>query len=196
MAVLGLGAYLFSAAVCARAGQPATGVEKKSGKGRCSVLMRFGNLLEQQVTIEADRVKGPDFNLTREGDVWYGFIRSRPTRFRTTGDEISGNAAGLDLMLHLFRKAETLRIRGLVGGRRVSVDISGIKVRVDAGASGGAESSTHLVLELTEPGRYKGQFGQGATIAPAELVASGCDLAGLKSRPGLVVALFLWWLGN
>ena len=193
---LSLGAYLFGMALCCRAGRPEARVKGGKSGQKCTVLMIFGNQVKQQVAVGDARVKGPDFNLTRDGDVWYGFVVSRPTRFRVTNDEIGGNAAGLDLMLHLFREPARLRIRGLVGGRRVSVDVSDTRVRVDAGASGGAESSTHLVLERKEPGRYWGQFGSGSEIAPAEFVTRGCDLSALRKRPGLVVALFLWWLGN
>lgn len=157
--------------------------------------MQFGILIDQQVTITADRVKGPDFNLHREASTYYGFILSRPTRFRVKPGEISGNAAGMDLMLHVLDKERFTEIVGLVGARRVRARISDQRVSVDAGASTMVESSAHLALVRQRGNSLRGQFGQGSQLASARLVSAGCDLEYIRRHPGLVVILFLWWLG-
>ncbi|RLB59720.1 MAG: hypothetical protein DRI34_00865 [Deltaproteobacteria bacterium] len=176
-------------------GSPPALVEEKPEPARCLVSMQFGFLVDQQVTITPGRVKGPDFNLRREGDTYYGFILSRPTRFRVKPGEISGTACGMDLMLHVFDRGRVTEITGLVGARRVRARISDQRVTVDAGASTMVESSAHLALVRERGNRLSGQFGQGSQLAPARLVTAGCDLDYLRRRPGLVVILFLWWLG-
>ncbi len=161
----------------------------------CRIKLDFGKAAYQDLTIKGDKIKGSNFNLQQEGKVLYGFVLSKPTRFRVSGKEISGTIAGLDLMLHIKHSGPYIQISGLVGSRRVSLKASDHKVEVQASASGLASSSSHLLLVQEQGNRLRGRAGAGAEIYSAQMISFGCNLAQLRKRPELLVVLFMWWLG-
>ncbi|HUT99955.1 MAG TPA: hypothetical protein VM425_00795 [Myxococcota bacterium] len=179
------------------AGQPAGIEEKQPAAEFCRVHLDFGQLAFEEVKIDKDALKvtGPDFNLQREGDVVYGFMLSKPTRFRVKADSISGTAAGMDLMLHVKREALSTEVSGLVGIRRVVARVSGNKVSVAAAGSSQVASTAHLSLTRSSGNLLKGQIGLGAGMSAAGMVTFGCDLDFIRERPELIVILFMWWLG-
>jgi len=179
------------------AGPPAGVEEKKPAAEFCRVHLDFGQLAFEEVKIDKDALKvtGPDFNLQREGDVVYGFMLSKPTRFRVKADSISGTAAGMDLMLHVKRQALSTEVSGLVGIRRVVARVSGNKVSVAAAGSSRVASTAHLSLTRSSGNLLKGQIGLGAGMSAAGMVTFGCDLDFIRERPELIVILFMWWLG-
>ena len=161
----------------------------------CRIKLDFGKVAYQDLTIKGDKIKGANFNLQQEGKVLYGFVLSKPTRFRVSGKEISGSIAGMDLMLHIKRTGPHIQISGLVGSRRVSLKASDFKVEVQASASGLASSSAHLLLVHERGNRMRGRAGAGAEIYSAQMISFGCNMADLRKRPELLVVLFMWWLG-
>ena len=161
----------------------------------CRIKLDFGKVAYQDLTIRGDKIKGSNFNLLQEGKILYGFVLSKPTRFRVSGKEISGTIAGMDLMLHIKHSGPYIQISGLVGSRRVNLKASDHKVEVQASASGLASSSAHLLLVHEQGNRLRGRAGAGAEFYSAQMISFGCDLAHLRKRPELLVVLFMWWLG-
>jgi hypothetical protein len=168
--------------------------EEKGALERCQVHLDLGSAGGQQITISGDRVKGPDFNVSREGEVYFGFTREKTTRFKLSDDGLSGTVAGMDLMLHVTFTDRCTAVSGLVGIRRVKAEVCPDAVTVQASGSLQVASSSHLHLS-GGLGVLRGQFGQGANISAAKLELSGCKLEDIAARPALIVLVFLWWLG-
>jgi len=185
-------ALLFSQAAMAVDAPPV--VVDKGVLERCQVRLDLGSAGGQQITISGDRVKGPDFNVSREGEVYFGFTREKTTRFKLSDDSLSGTVAGMDLMLHVNFSDRCTEVSGLVGIRRVKAEVCPDRVTVQASGSLQVASSTNLHLSGGQ-GVLRGQFGQGAEIAAAKLELSGCKLEDIAARPALIVLVFLWWLG-
>jgi hypothetical protein len=77
----------------------------------------------------------------------------------------------------------------LVGAQRVVAKVSDEKISVSSVASS-------LSVSKVKAGYYRGHVGRGgAEIQFAEMAIKGCDLSMLRDRPGLIVALFMAWLG-
>ena len=94
--------FLLIFPLAAQAGEePKTEVKEVQEAGRCEISMNIGWFARQDVSVKPGRVVGPDFNLHIEDNIIYGFIRGKTTRFKVMEDDISGSAAGFDLMLHL-----------------------------------------------------------------------------------------------
>jgi hypothetical protein len=164
-------------------------VKEVSEAGRCEMSLNIGWFARQDVSIKPGRIVGPDFNLHIEDDVIYGFIRGKTTRFRVKKDSVSGTAAGFDLMLHVNKSDTETLVRGLVGAQRVVAKVSDEKISVSSVASS-------LSVSKEKAGYFRGHVGRGgAEIQFADMTLSGCDLSFLKDRPGLIVALFMAWLG-
>lgn len=176
--------------------QPAAEVKEAQEPERCDISLNIGWFARQDVSVKPGRVVGPDFNLHIENDVIYGFIRGKATRFRVKKDDISGSAGGFDLMLHLSRSDTQTEIRGLVGNRRVVAKVSDEKISVSAAASSVTTSSSSLSVSKVRVGYFRGHVGGGAQLQFADMTLKGCDLSILKNRPGLIVALFMAWLGT
>jgi hypothetical protein len=176
---------------------PAVIENKKPANETCKVHLDFGLKAFEEVKIDKVtlKVNGPDFNLQREGDIVYGFMLSKPTRFHIKADSISGTAAGMDLMLHVKRQDLATEVSGLVGIRRVTVKVSGDKVSVSAAGSSQVSSTAHLSLTSVSKNQLKGQIGLGAGMSSASMTTIGCDLDYIRERPALIVILFMWWLG-
>jgi hypothetical protein len=175
--------------------ETAAEVNEKQEPGRCDMSLNIGWFARQDVSVKPGRVVGPDFNLHIEDDVVYGFIRGKATRFRVSEDDISGSAAGFDLMLHVNKSELVTEVRGLVGNRRVVAKVSDVKVSVSASASSVISSSSSLSVAKVREGYFRGHVGGGSELQFADLKLTGCDLDFLKDRPGLIVALFMAWLG-
>ena len=164
-------------------------VKEVGEAGRCDMSLNIGWFTRQDVSIKPGRIIGPDFNLHIEDDVIYGFIRGKTTRFRVKKDSVSGTAAGFDLMLHVKKSDFETEVRGLVGAQRVVAKVSDEKVTVSSVASS-------LSVSKEKAGYFRGHVGGGgAEIQFADMTLSGCDLSVLRKRPGLIVALFMAWLG-
>jgi hypothetical protein len=180
----------------ALAGEETPAEVKEVGEaGRCDMSLNVGWFARQDVSIKPGRVVGPDFNLHIEDDVIYGFIRGKASRFKVKKDAVSGSAAGFDLMLHVNKSDTQTEVRGLVGNRRVVAKVSDEKISVSAAASSVINSSSSLSVSKVKAGYFRGHVGGGAELQFADMKLSGCDLSVLKDRPGLIVALFMVWLG-
>jgi hypothetical protein len=175
--------------------EPLAEVEEVSEAGRCDMSLNIGWFARQDVSVKPGRVVGPDFNLHIEDDVVYGFIRGKTTRFRVKKDGVSGSAAGFDLMLHLSESETRTEIRGLVGNRRVVATVSAEKISVSAAASSVISTSSSLTVSKVKKGYFRGHVGGGSELQFADMTLSGCDLDFIRKRPGLIVALFMAWLG-
>lgn len=175
--------------------EPQGKVEAVSEAGRCEMSMNIGWFARQDVSIKPGRVVGPDFNLHIEDDVIYGFIRGKATRFKVGPKDISGSAAGFDLMLHVNKSDLETEIRGLVGRRRVVAKVSDEKMSVSGAAYSVGSSASSLAVSMIKAGYYRGHVGGGPDMQLADMTLSGCDLSILRDRPGLIVALFMAWLG-
>jgi hypothetical protein len=170
-------------------GEPQGEVKEVGEAGRCEMSLNIGWYARQDVSIKPGRIVGPDFNLHIEDDVIYGFIRGKTTRFRVKKDSVSGTAAGFDLMLHVNKSDFETEVRGLVGVQRVVATVSDEKVSVSSVASS-------LAVSKEKAGYFRGHVGRGGSeIQFADMTLSGCDLSVLRERPGLIVALFMAWLG-
>lgn len=176
--------------LAALAGDKAPVEVKEVGEaGRCDMSLNVGWFARQDVSIKPGRIIGPDFNLHIEDDVIYGFIRGKATRFRVKEDSVSGSAAGFDLMLHISKSDTQTEVRGLVGVQRVVAKVSDEKISVSSAASS-------LAVSKEKAGYFRGHVGRGGSdIQFADMTLSGCDLSVLRDRPGLIVALFMAWLG-
>ncbi len=191
-----LGVLLLVFPLAARAGEePAADVQKAGEPGLCEISMNIGWFARQDVSVKPGRVVGPDFNLHIEDDVFYGFIRGKSSRFKVKKDAISGSAAGFDLMLHLSESETQTEIRGLVGNRRVVARVSSEKISVSAAASSVINTSTSLSVAKVKKGYFRGHVGGGSDLQVADMKLAGCDLDFIRKRPGLIVALFMAWLG-
>jgi len=169
--------------------EPPAEVKEVGEVGRCDMSLNIGWFARQDVSVKPGRVVGPDFNLHIEDDVIYGFIRGKTTRLKVKKDSVSGSAAGFDLMLHINKSELETEVRGLVGVQRVVAKVSDEKVSVSSAASS-------LAVSRVKGGHFRGHVGRGGSdIQFAEMTLSGCDLSFLKDRPGLIVALFMAWLG-
>lgn len=183
--------------LAARAGEEtAAEVKEVQEPARCDISLNIGWFARQDVSVKPGRVLGPDFNLHIEGNITYGFIRGKVTRFKVKGDDISGSAAGFDLMLHLSKSDTQTEIRGLVGSRRVVAKVSDEKISVSGAASSVINSSSSLSVTKVRAGYFRGHVGGGSDLQFADMTLKGCDLDILKNRPGLIVALFMAWLGG
>ena len=176
--------------------EPKAEVKEVGGAGRCDISMNIGWFARQDVSVKPGRVVGPDFNLHIEDNIIYGFIRGKATRFKVKKDDISGSAAGFDLMLHLSESDTQTEIRGLVGNRRVVAKVSSEKISVSAAGSSVIASSSSLSVSKVKVGYYRGHVGGGSNLQFADLTLKGCDLQIFRERPGLIVALFMAWLGG
>jgi hypothetical protein len=175
--------------VVALAGEvPQVEVKEEGEAGRCEMSLNIGWFARQDVSIKPGRILGPDFNLHIEDNVIYGFIRGKSTRFKVGPEEISGSAAEFDLMLHVKKSDFETKIHGLVGNQRVVARVSDEKVSVSSVASA-------LSVSKVKGGYFRGHVGAGPDIQLAEMTVSGCDFTFLRDRPGLIVALFMVWLG-
>lgn len=183
-------AFLMLLPLAGLAGEGPKGEVKEAGEaGRCEMSLNIGWFDRQDVSIKPGRIVGPDFNLHIEDDVVYGFIRGKTTRFKVRKDSVSGTAAGFDLMLHVSKSDFETEVRGLVGVQRVVATVSDEKVSVSSVASS-------LSVSKEKAGYFRGHVGRGGSeIQFADMTLSGCDLSILRDRPGLIVALFMAWLG-
>jgi hypothetical protein len=151
--------------------------------------LNIGWFARQDVSVKPGRVLGPDFNLHIEDNVIYGFIRGKTTRFKVGQDDVSGSLAEFDLMLHIDKSDLKTVVRGLVGTQRVVAKVSDEQITVSSVASS-------LSVSKVRAGYFRGHVGGGgAKIQFADMTLSGCDLTILRDRPGLIVALFMAWLG-
>lgn len=175
--------------------EPKAEVKEVGEAGRCDIFLNIGWFARQDVSVKPGRVVGPDFNLHIEDNIIYGFIRGKATRFKVKTDSISGSAAGFDLMLHLSKSDTETEVRGLVGNRRVVAKVSDEKISVSAAASSVIASSSSLAVTKEKTGYFRGHVGGGSNLQFADLTLKGCDLQIFRERPGLIVALFMAWLG-
>ena len=182
--------FLILLPLMALAGEEPRGEVEAAGEaGRCEISLNIGWYDRQDVSIKPGRIVGPDFNLHIEDTIIYGFIRGKTTRIKVGKDSVSGTAAGFDLMLHINKSDFKTEVRGLVGTQRVVATVSDEKVSVSSVASS-------LAVSKEKAGYYRGHVGRGgAEIQFADMTLSGCDLSVLRDRPGLIVALFMAWLG-
>jgi hypothetical protein len=146
-------------------------------------------LVTQNVTIKPDRILGADYNLHVEDLVVYGFISGQPTRIKLKDKHISGSAAGRELMLNVKKTDTATEVSGLVGGVRVSAEVSEHRVRVNAVRGA-------LYLSRDRGNHLSGQLGLSTDIATAHLTTYGCELSEIRKRPDLIVVLFMWWMGG
>jgi len=161
----------------------------------CHIRMEFGKFSTQDVRIKKNRITGSNFNIHREGNVFYGFIRNQPSRFRVTETQVTGTIAGMEIILHIKREDFQTQLSGLVGTHRVIANASLEKIIVDAGSS--------LVLTRTRtPNYFRGHLGHGPDISAARFKIGACKPSpSWKCReiwlcPEMIVVLFLWWLGG
>jgi hypothetical protein len=176
--------------------EPQAEVKEGGEAGQCDISLNIGWFARQDVSVKPGRVVGPDFNLHIEDDVFYGFIRGKATRFKVKKDGISGSAAGFDLLLHLSESETQMEIRGLVGNRRVVARASSEKISVSAAASSVISTSSSLSVARVKKGYFRGHVGGGSNLQFADMKLAGCDLDFIRKRPGLIVALFMAWLGS
>ena len=160
---------------------------KDNEKPECKIRMEFGRREFQDVEVKKKKILGAQFNLTREGNVLFGFVLSKATRLKINKDSITGSFAEMDISLSIKEEGPRTKIFGLLNEHRLTIVLSDSKVEVNT-------FNSHLGLGLSRGNRLKGQIGSGANISGASLVTFGCDLEYIRERPGLALVIFLWWL--
>ncbi|BDG07324.1 hypothetical protein [Anaeromyxobacter paludicola] len=100
-------------------------------------------------SFDAERVVGPNVNLTRRGeDAWAGDIAGLDVDLSVQG----GHITGPNVDLHVARQGERTEIRGLLRGKVV-------RLEVDAKKVSGRSGVCSLELRRDQAGDYEGDLG-------------------------------------
>ncbi len=147
----------------------------------CEIAFGAGGRPAWELAVTATAIRGDRTTLSLEDGVLHGFTHGRQTRLKIEPQRVHGTLAGQRCDLHREGDGQRLLLRGQLGDQRFEarVDEKGLKLEA---------RRLVIALQVIEddrdgPLRLRDDSGQLA------LRLSGCDLALLARRPGLLAVI-------